>query len=370
MGQQSYTGNGNAQARVSSSPLDELVQPAIHPKQESVNRAEGFQLMRGIPESVHKGMHDYGYKVARESGNIEPREVTREAVEEYARKAARELYRDEFDPNLFPHDRMHESEYEKHLRDRELAEEAEMNAAAAVREREKKVAESAAGDAPASPDSTIWWVVGGLCAVAIAVSIVLTLQGTFFASLDTVISWYVAFITGTVIGLAIVLLILADDDTGHSTAKNWVGLASAIIIGIAFGGARMRDAVEFNDYFFASTLGLLEIGIAIGLFGVAGSRRNKLHQYAQELAVYTAKVENEKKENALLAASVAEHQRRQQRVQETNNAIKGDIHYREERAERNLNIDKIEEATVTAAIAGYDAGIAANRAYVLGAKER
>ncbi len=326
--------------------------------------------MRGIPESTHKEMHDYGYKVARESGSIEPREEVRGAVEEYARKAARELYRDAFDPNLFPHDRMHESEHEKHLRDRELAEEAEMNAAAAVREREKRVAEAGTGDAPTPPDPTVWWVVGGLCAVAIAVSIVLTLQGTFFASLDAVISWYVAFIAGTVIGLAVVLLILADDDTGQATAKNWVGLASAIIIGVAFGGARMRDAVDFNDYFFAATLGLLEIGIAIGLFGVASSRRNKLHQYAEELAAHTAKVENEKKENALLAASVAEHQRRQQRVQETNDAIKRDILYREERAMRNLNIDKIEEATVTAAAAGYDAGVAANRAYVLGAKER
>lgn len=369
-GAKRFPANGNASHVDSSLPVDDLVQPSVAPKQEAVNRADGYQLMRGIPESVHKGMHDYGYKVARESGDIEGREEIRVAIEEYARKAARELYRDDFDPNLYPHDQMHQAEYEKHLKDREMAEQAEMNAAAAIREGEKKVAAAEAGEVPEPPDTTIWWAVSALCAVAIGVSIVLTLQGTFFASLDPVISWYVAFITGTVIGLAIVLLILADDETGHSSAKNWVGLASAIIIGVAFGGARMRDAVEFNDYFFAATLGLLEIGIAVGLFGVAASKRNKLQKYATELAAHAAKVENEKRERALLAANVAEHKRRVERVQELNNAVRNDILYREERIERYLHIDKIEEAVVTAALSGYEAGIAKNRSFVLGAEGR
>lgn len=385
MGQPGFVGNGNFNGSNKAAGVaanggrsqadhqlsaEDLVQPSVAPKQEALNRADGYQLMRGIPESVHKGMHDYGYKVARESGDIEGREEVRGAIEEYARKAARELYRDDFDPNLYPHDQMHQVEYEKHLKDREMAEQAEMNAAAAVREGEKKVAVAEAGDAPEPPDATLWWAVSALCAIAIGVSIVLTLQGTFFVSLDPVISWYLAFITGTVIGLAIVLLILADDETGHSSAKNWVGLASAIIIGVAFGGARMRDALDFSDYFFAATLGLLEIGIAVGLFGVATSRRNKLLKYAAEQAAHAGKVENEKRERAFLAANIAEHKRRAERVQELNNAIRNDIHYREERIERYLHIDKIEEAVVTAALSGYEAGVARNRSFVLGAEGR
>jgi hypothetical protein len=266
---------------------------------------------------------------------------------------------------------MREAEYENHLERRKVAEEAEMNAAAAVREGEKRVAGVvAAAEPPAPPDATVWWIVGALCAVSIGVSVVLTLQETFFASLDPVISWYVSFITGIVIGLAVVLLILADDDTNHASSKNRLGLASASLIGVAFGGARLRDAVEFNDYFFAATLGLLEMGIAVGLFGIAGSRRRKLVKHSAELSAHAAKAEQESRERALLAANVAEFERRRRRTQELDEAVKGHILYCEERAERSLHIDEAVESAVTTAAAGYEAGIAANRAYVLGAHGR
>jgi hypothetical protein len=306
-------------------------------------------------------MFDHGYARAVDGGILEPREADVESIRQHAEKSARECDRDLFDDGLHHHDRMHKMEHDKHRSDRQHAEEAEKFAYAEMRERAVAAAQSKAGD---PPRKNIWLGLGAVASLALAISFVLTFHDVFFLFSDEVMSWLVSFFAAAVIGVVIAVMILVDTGSdGHRSATNWIGLAGGILIAVGFGGARLRDAQTTGEYVFTLALMLFEIGIVIGLEGIASRLRASNRAYA-------VKLESERQANSLLAEASTHLQYCQQRVKDLDAAVKGDIDYVEERHLRYFRIEDLVKAMVAAGLDGYNAGIAANRGVILGAKRR
>lgn len=328
---------------------------------QQVASEKGYQSLRGITAELHKGMFDHGYSRAIDSGVIEPRQEDIEAIKQHAEKAARECDRDLFDEEIHLHDRMHKAEHEKHLADRNQAEQAESFSYVEMRERAVAAAQSKAGE---PPKKTIWIILGIVAAVALAISFVLTFHDVFFLFSDEVMSWFVSFTAASVIGAVIAVMILADTGSnGQRSATNWIGLTGGVLIAVGFGAARLRDAQTSGEYIFTLALLLFELGIVIGLEGIAIRLRAVNREYA-------AKAVAEAQANALLAEATAHHQHCHRRAHELDMAVKGDINYVEERHVRYFHIEDLEEAMVAAGLDGYNAGVAENRGVILRAKRR
>lgn len=333
----------------------------VIPQEQTAARARGYQTLRGISAEIHKGMFDHGYRRAIDGGVLEPREEDIEAIKLHAAKAARECDRDLFDEDVHLHDRMYMAEHEKHLADRREAEQAEKFAYVEMRESASEAAQAKAGD---QPRQIVWIILGVVGAVALAISFVLTFHDVFFLFSDEVLSWFVSFVAASVIGAMIAVMILADTGAdGQRLTMNWIGLTGGVLIAVGFGAARLRDATTSGEYLFTLALMLFELGIVIGLEGIAMRLRSANREYA-------AKLTAEKQANALFNEATEHHQHCQQRVRDFDLAIKEDIVYVEERHLRYFHIDDLEEAMVAAGLDGYNAGIAENRGTVLRAKRR
>jgi hypothetical protein len=331
------------------------------------NRAESYQLIMGAFPVTHQWIWDHGYDVGIRTGATQKDESVLAALEDFARTAARESERDAFDPQTNPHDAAHEKQFQNHLTVQMEATEAEVNASVAVRESQKGLGLAKAGDPPSPPDLTIWWIVGGLCALGIACSIVLTLQAYFFAFSDDVTSWVVSAFIGMLLGVAVMLLILSNDGGGHMSKRNWIGLVAATLIAVAFAGVRFKDADSSSAQIFALSLALLEIGFVVGLESLALNRREKLRKHEEGLTEHAKIVKDEATAQAIHEANLAEHERRRQRKLDADQVVRGDIAYREERRERHLHPGKIEAAMVAAVRGGYISAIAVQHAKRVGA---
>jgi uncharacterized protein YhaN len=368
--QQKSPGNGhnpkfNAQIAVDrmqprpvADPDGRLLTPPHHQTEE---RAKGYQSLSGIAPELHKGMFDHGYYRAIHGGVLDPREEDIEAIQTEALMAARECDRDLFDEKIHPHDARHKEEHDKHVSDRHEAEQAEKFAYVERRERAVMAAQAKAGD---PPNKRVWFMLGVVGMVALAISFLVTFHDIFFLFSDEVMSWLVSFIAASVIGAVITVMILADTGAdGNRSATNWIGLAGGILITIGFGAARLRDATTSGEYLFTVALMLFELGIVIGLEGVAMRLRAANREYLEKLAA-------ERQAKALLEEAAAHHEHCAKRVQDMDMAVKGDINYIEERHLRYFRIDDLEEAMVAAGLDGYNAGIAENRGTILRGKRR
>lgn len=360
---QNGRGNGHRPDITTRAVLDAAQQP---PGEASITQpqipplASSYQTLRGITAELHKGMFEHGYRRAVEGGDVEPHVDDEEAIRQHAEKAARECTRDLFDEKNL-HDRMHKSEHEKHLSDRRHAEQASQSAYVQMRERAVEAAQAKAGR---PPNKSVWLTLGAVATVALAVSFILTFHDVFFLFSDEVISWLVSFLAAAVIGGVIAVMILADvGSDGERSATNWIGLAGGILIAVGFGAARLRDATTGGEYLFTMALMLFELGIVIGLEGIAGRLRAANREYA-------AKAAAEARANALLAEATAHHQHCHQRVLEMDALVKGDISYVEGRHERHFRIAELVEAMVAAGLDGYYAGLAENRGINVRARRR
>src|SRR5262249_19068192 len=98
---------------------------------------------------MQTGLYRHGGNRARPSGTTESPPPDVEAITEPARAMARQTYRDKFDPSANAHDAMHQTEYERLLKQRADAEATEEQAAANHRDAEIKLAITAkAGPQP------------------------------------------------------------------------------------------------------------------------------------------------------------------------------------------------------------------------------
>lgn len=336
--------------------------PGISARRQAVEaRPGGYQSLHGVAAEIHTGMFEHGYRRAVDGGVLESRSDDVEAIKLHAAKAARECDRDLFDERVHLHDRMYMDEHEKHLADRHEEEQAEKFAYVEMRERAAEAAKVKAGP---PPKKGAWIALGVVGAIALAISFVVTFHDVFFPMPDELLSWFVSFVAATIIGAVIATMIIADTGSdGERSTMNWIGLAGGVLIAAGFAAARLRDATTTGEYYFTLALLVFELGIVIGLEGVATRLRAANREYAIRLAA-------ERQAGALLEEATGHHQHCQQRVRDFDSAVKGDIGYVEERHLRYFRIDDLEAAMVAAGLDGYNAGIAENRGLVRRAKRR
>jgi hypothetical protein len=353
----SRNGNGNGKPSsndstksTTSEPIDILGNGKAR---QSVNHAKIYPTLRGIAAEYHSTMHDYGYNLAINSRVLEARHEDLEAIKEFAAKAARECRRDEFNVNLRRHDQMHNAEHDKHLADRRFAEEAKKFAYAEMRERAKEAKQA---KTQRRSNKALWFILGAAAAIGLATTFVITFHDAFFISIpDEMLAWLISAVAALIIGGAISAMILFDTESdGQRSATNWIGLGAGFLIAIGFGLARVRDAETQGEYLFSFALMLIELGLVLGLEGVAsGIRSANRRDDANAL--------NQARCEALHEEAVEHYRHCDEEVQTLNNTVTNDIGYVEERDERNLRIGELEEAMIASGHAGYLAGIGKNR---------
>src|SRR4029078_7107748 len=91
-----------------------------------------------------------------------------------------------------------------------------------------------------------------------------------------------------------------------------------VLIAVGFAAARLRDATTNGEYIFTSALMLFELGLIVGLEGIAMRLRTAYQEYTPKFVAQT-------QANALLTEATAHHERCQQRVQQLDMAVKADI---------------------------------------------
>jgi hypothetical protein len=337
-----------------------VVEPIAEPSRNFKSRGKGYQSLRGIAAELHQGLFDHGSKRAIEGGVLEARAEDVSAIEAHAANAARECDRDLFDEKLHAHDAMHKAEHEKHVADRHQAEEAAAFAYVEMRDRAVEAAKSKAGDAP---DRRTLLSIGLVAATALSISFVLTFHDVFFLFSDELLSWVVSFSAATVIGVVIAVMILTNTKSGQRSSAHIIALIAGTLIAVGFAAARLRDAATTGEYIFTLALMLFELGLVVGLEGIALRLRKAEDEYA-------VKLEHEQQANALLTEATDHHERCTERVQQLDLAVKADIDYVEERHLRYFRIDDLIESMIAAGLDGYNSGIAVNRGAILGAKRR
>ena len=351
------TSNGMFLDRTSAIPTEQV--NGNSPARTSASRAQSYQSLHGIMAEMHEGIFEHGYKRALDGGVLEAREDDSRAIEAHAEKAARECDRDLFDENLHAHDLMHKAEHEKHVSDRHFAEEARAFAYAEMRDRAVEAAKAKAGEPPERRLLTI----GSAAAGALSISFVLTFHDVFFLFSDEVLSWVVSFMAATVIGFVITVMILTNTKSGQQSSAHTVALVGGTLISIGFAAARLRDAVTSGEYIFTIALMLFELGLIVGLEGIAKRLRKAEDEYSLKLA-------NERKAEALLNESMAHYENCKMNLEQLERAVKADIDYVEERHLRYFRIEDLVDSMIAAGLDGYNSGIAVNRGMVLGANRR
>lgn len=351
-----HNGNGNGQPSSnestkpsSSEPIDILGNGKVR---QSVNGVKSYPTLRSIIAEYHSSMYEHGYNLAVSSRVLEPRQQDLDAIKEFAAKSARECKRDSFDTGIRLHDQMHKAEYDKHLADRIFAEETKKFAYAEMRERAKEAKQA---KAHGRSNKALWILLGAAAAIGLATTFVITFHDVFFLMPDEMLAWLVSGIAALIIGGVISVMILFDTGSdGQRSATNWIGLGAGVLIAVGFGLARLRDAGTQGEYLLSFALMLIELGLVLGLEGVAGGIRTANRNN-------DANALNQARCEALHEEAAAHYQHCEQEVQVLNNTVTSDIGYVEERDERNLRIKELEEAMIASGHAGYFAGIGKNR---------
>ena len=349
--------SNGAQVTMPSSPstqygAHQLSEPSA--KQKAPIR--GQEEMVGVILKMQKDLFEHGKQRALKRGALEPHDEDVQTLESHASAIARESHRDVYDPTQHIHDQLLDDEYKKKLADRAEAEQAEKYATAALRECEEKAWQAQSGTAPAEHSLALPIA----AVIAIMVTVAPTLHDFVFVMIDEFMSWMFSLISGLFLGLLITLMILGDvDASGRRTATNWIGLSAGIFMSLALGALRVKGATNTGDYIFAAAMTVLELGIVIGLEGIAKSRRAARQDWTASKAVAD-------QVKARLELAQTNLERCKDRVGELNDAINGHINYVEEREVRYLRIDEIEATALKAVRDGYQAGIAENRGRVLG----
>ncbi|HXG65138.1 MAG TPA: hypothetical protein VNO70_08515, partial [Blastocatellia bacterium] len=114
-----------------------------------------------------------------------------------------------------------------------------------------------------------------------------------------------------------------------------------------------------GDYIFAAAMTALELGIVLGLEGIAMSRRKAHRAWAKRKTIADQAA-------AKLEVAKTHVERCKERLAAINQAIKAHINYVEERGVRCHRIEEITATALEAVRDGYHAGIAENRGRILG----
>src|SRR5690348_4027119 len=201
---------------------------------------------------MQTGLFHLGRNRALQSGTLQPRTEDIHALEEHARAMAKDTYRDPYDPEQNVHDAMHQTEYDRHLTQREEAEQGEQHSAANLRDVEVKLALTPkAGPKPAASPLLVLAFI-----VAITLTVAPTLHDSVFQTLgDDILEWFAASIGAAFVGGMLTLAILG----GRRTALTWVGVGAGMIFGLGLGAIRLSSAEGAGEVMFAIGLTIAEI---------------------------------------------------------------------------------------------------------------
>jgi hypothetical protein len=316
----------------------------------------GQEEMLGVILKMQRDLYEHGKTRAIESGALMANDEHLRALESHAEAIAREAHREAYNPSLHQHDQLLDSEYQKNLRDRDEAEHAVKYAQAAMRDREEEAAQAHPGE----PPKPLGWALPTAAVIAMMITTAPTLHDFVFVMADEFFSWLLSLLSGLFLGLLVTLMILGDSEhSGERTATNWIGLCAGIFVSLALGALRVKGATSSGDYIFAAAMTALELGIVIGLEGIATSRRKAHRVWAARKAVADPA-------NARLDVARTHVERSKDHLEAINRAIKAHINYVEERGVRFQRIEEISATALEAVRDGYHSGIAENRGRILG----
>jgi hypothetical protein len=324
-----------------SHPLDDVLAPA----------PDGDAILQ-----LRTGLFELGRNRARLSGATEPVPEDLRTLEDHARAMARDTYRDLFDPGQNLHDRMHQAEYERLLKQREETEKGVAYATANLRDAELRLAKTAkAGAKPLAND----WLVAAFI-VAITITVAPTLHDFLFFSIsDDLLSWFGASISAAFIASMLTLAILS----GRRTTWTWIGVVAGIMLGLGLGALRLSSAEGWAEVMFAVGLTIVEVSAVLLLEWLASGLRNSEDQWNVVRAAEDEAIGSRE-------AAQADLLRWQARLRELNEEIRNKIAYVEDRFNRNLHLPELEAVAIKAVSDGYNAGITENLGHLRGATRR
>jgi len=300
------------------------------------------------------GAHIFGKERATASGTLEPRIDDIEALKPHGRAMARETYCEKFDSQKNVHDAMHETEYNKLLSDRKLAEDAVPHAVANLRDAKHTLAQTP--QAGTKPSANNFVVIAAIFLITLTVAPTLH-DYLFHTIVDDVLAWVFSIISAGFVGSFLTWVIIAC----RNSFATWVGVVAGAMMGIGLCAIRMSSADGSAENLLALGLTIVEIGTVVLLEWYAHGLRAADSLWATRTIAEQSAISD--RDNAQ-----RELDDRQSRVKELLQAINDKIVYVENRNNRNIHINDLEELAIRAILDGYNQGIAENIGRVYGVR--
>jgi hypothetical protein len=345
-----HTNNGTQR----TADLNEAISHGTQTESESYDRV--------TPTDVYtrSSAYDDGYSVAQQANDFRINAETEEKLRQKWQNVARESDQGVFDPDANLHDRRYQDEFERVQGIRQDAEDAVHTAEINLREREEALA---GVSKPAPEGNGVFWALFGIAVVVFSIGFAPTFHDVFFIDLalsDPLLSWIASTGVSMPIGGIMALLILCEFGRKIVTF-NWLGLVGGILIALGF----LLIRYSASDGLDSLSVGLFvyECALVLGLEGIAYLRR-KARKEAQDVAEIYEKAEND------LTVAVSQKERCIEEYAKSDWSVKKHIEYIEQRTNGTVYNAAIEEALVSAAVAGYRASVRANHGRKLGRKEK
>lgn len=310
----------------------------------------------GAVLAMQTGLFRLAYKRALASGTTVPKSDDIQALEDHARAMARETFREKFDPSQNTHDAMHQAEYERALLQREDAENGEQQANANFRDADAELA----GTPKAGPKPSLHaWLMTAFV-IVFAITVAPTLHDFVFHTLsDDLLAWFLSSICGSCVGCMLTWAILS----GRHTKLTWIGVGAGVILGLGLLAVRLSSAEGAGEVMFAIGLTIVEIAAVLLLEFLARDLRAKE-------ACWDVNFAAESEALARREACQQDLTRWQARVKEKHQAVIDKIALVEDRFNRNIHIEELEQAAIKAVRDGYNRGIAENIGRIHGVSRR
>jgi hypothetical protein len=196
--------------------------------------------------------------------------------------------------------------------------------------------------------------------VVFSITVAPTLHDSVFHTLpDDLLAWFFSSICSAFVGGMLSWGILG----GRQTKLTWIGAAAGVALGLGLLAVRLSSADGAGEAMFAIGLTIVEIAAVLLLEFLA----RDLH--AKEA---TWNVDHAAESEALARRDACQQDlaRWQGRVKEKHQAVIDKIALVEDRFNRNIHIEELEQAAVKAVRDGYNRGIAENIGRIHGVARR
>lgn len=300
-----------------------------------------------------QGLYAHAFRRGRESRAVQPDAEVERALIEHA-EAVADGAAVTHDPAKRLHQRLRDEENELRREERVQAKAALAQSRQEVREREDALAQlDVVPERPRKPTDAMLATV-----IAFAASLAPSFKDLFFGSLpDVFAGWAFALMLGLVFGL-LVAGIFSSVDSGRASASSWASLFAGVLLSVALGALRVRDAAAVGEYVFALSLTLIELAVCIWAEAVAAAKRREFAEYHERSA-------KRQQGQALLDAANREHARRRAEVEALDSGIGAHISRLEMEDIGGVPVEALRKLCVAAVRDGYLAAIKANSGEIM-----